>query len=195
MGAMHTRAVVLAVVAIASAGCLNTARYDTAHVQRVIDINAQYAHELRHQDAWHAASLAALDQLRASLIPVKPGTSSALGGDIESLLTRSHNQAVLHSIEEQTARIARARDQARQRLELARENEIRASTRLRDAEVASSRAAHRARLKIVARRFATLDQVAPPSDGTTRVLPLVAPGSAPESSEREPGWSAPGSTR
>src|SRR6185436_16450016 len=180
---MRTTGVVV-VVAIAGTACFNTARYDTAHVQRVVDINARYADELRRQDASHAAGLAALEQLRASLVPIEPGSSSrplvrvdqradivecrsqrprppirrdvcqllyldallrtyvhadvasvtrelasSPDADLESLLTRSHNQAVLHRIDDQAASLARSRDQAHQRLELARETEVRASTR------------------------------------------------------------------
>ena len=216
---MRIRGVAIVVVAIVGAGCFSTARYESAHARRILDINARYADELRRQEASHAANLATLDELRGSLIPIEPGSSSmpllrvarradilecrsqrakapgardlcqvlyvdallrtydkadmawvtrelaiAPSTDIEALLAQSHNEAVLHSLDEQAASIAHARDQAHRRLELARENEIRASTRLRDAEIASGRAAHRARVKAVANTFTTLDNVTSPPE-------------------------------
>lgn len=70
---MRTIGVAVA-VAVAAAGCFSTARYDTAHVQRVVDINARYDAESRRQDAWYASSVVALDQLRSFVIPL--GTES-----------------------------------------------------------------------------------------------------------------------
>src|SRR5689334_11237304 len=70
---MGTKGVAVAVavaVAVPAVGCFSTARYDTAHVQRVVDINARYDDERRRQDAWYASNTAALDELRGFLVPL-----------------------------------------------------------------------------------------------------------------------------
>ena len=78
------------------------------------------------------------------------------GAELESLLAFSHNQAVTRRIEEDTRGLAQLQAQNRQRLERDREAEIAASARRRDAEIASGRAAHRARLQAAA--FAARDR-------------------------------------
>jgi hypothetical protein len=75
--------------------------------------------------------------------------------DLESLLAFSHNQAVSRQIEDQAREIARLQAQTRERLARARQAELAASALQRDSEIASGRAAHRARIEAAA--FAARD--------------------------------------
>jgi len=220
---MRTSGVAVA-VAVAAVGCFSSARYDTAHVQRVDGINARYDAESRRQSEWYASNVAALDRLRGLLVPVageSPGAplhrvderddiaqcrslcaargeavavpcirdicqpvyadaliktyssadmtwvtaqlAEAPESDLESLLAFSHNQAIQRQVDGEAAAIDEMQVQASSRLELERQNEIRTSTRQRDADVAHARAAHRARVKAAAHTFGAMDRpVSPP---------------------------------
>lgn len=72
---MRTSGMAVAVI-VTGFACFSTARYDTAHVKRVVDINARYDAESRRQQDWIASNIAALDRLKASVIAIAPGSSS-----------------------------------------------------------------------------------------------------------------------
>jgi len=91
----------------------------------------------------HADAASATNQLALS--------SSA---DLETLLARSHNQALLAEIERQAAVLAQRHARARGNLEQQRQRELQTSMRQRDTEIATSRAARRARVKAAADAFA-----------------------------------------
>jgi hypothetical protein len=209
-------------VAVVSLGCFSTGRYDTAHVERLADIHARYDAATRRQDAWYASSVAALEQLRVSVIATAQGhapirrvedrieivecrrrcaaapclreicrpayadaliktyshadatwvthqLSTSRHADLESLLAFSHNQAVLRTVDQQTTTIEQQRIDARRRLELERDRAIRASLHRRDAEIASGRAALRARVKAKAEVFEAMDRMVPRVDRMTYV--------------------------
>jgi hypothetical protein len=213
------------VVAVGGFGCFSTARYDDAHVQRVASINARYEAETLDEQQREVELAAVLEEHRALLVPIKPGSRSApvrrvaeredivecrkqcerLGdesleasskgqveaqcvheicepayvdaltktyvnadshwvasqlavsedAELESLLAFSHNQAVSRRIEDETRGLAQLQAQHRQHLERDRQAEIAVSARLRDSEIASGRAAHRARIQAAA--FAARD--------------------------------------
>jgi hypothetical protein len=160
---MRTSAIafVVVVAAVAAApACFRTAPYDTAHARRVVSIQARYEAETRREGEGYAARVAALDQLRASAITTAPGSPYA-PTDLESLLTVSRNQPVLHVIDEQLAALAERQDEARRVLAQRRDLELRASVAQRDDEIASGRVAHRARVKAAASAFAAKDQAVP----------------------------------
>lgn len=69
------------------------------------------------------------------------------GTDFESLLAFSHNQALAQHIEEEAHDLAKLQAQTPQRFERDRQAEIAASAQRRDSEIASGRAAHRARIQ------------------------------------------------
>lgn len=73
--------------------------------------------------------------------------------DLESLLALSHNQAILAHIDEETRRISELHAQTLERLERERRAELATSARQRDAEIASGRAEHRARVLGAAHAF------------------------------------------
>jgi hypothetical protein len=162
---MRTSGLAVAVATIlAGLGCFSTARYDTAHVQRVVDIHARYDAEARRLDGWYASRVAALAQLRAAVIAIKTSshadetwvTQQLLASthpDLESILAFAHNRTLLQTIDQQTTTLEQQRRAARQRLDLARESEIRASLQRRDTDIASGRAARRARVKAKAEAF------------------------------------------
>jgi hypothetical protein len=65
---------------------------------------------------------------------------------LASVLAFPHPQAVLQQIDEETRRLVELRAHTLDRLERERQDEIAASARQRDAEIASSQAMHRARI-------------------------------------------------
>ena len=223
-----TGLVVVVVVGLGGIGCFSTARYDDAHAQRVATINARYEAERLQEQEREASLVAALEEHRALLIPIKPGSLSAPvsrvdereaivecrsqcdrrgidesldgrhpnvrvktqclhdlcepayvdaltrtyvdadlrwvsgqlaaseGAEREALMTFSHNQAVSRHIEEDTRGLAQLQARASQRLEREHQAELAASARRRDSEIASGRAAHRARVQAAA--FAAKDR-------------------------------------
>jgi hypothetical protein len=88
--------------------------------------------------------------------------------DLEAVLALAHNRAVQRRIDEKTRNLA----QIRQRLEEERQAEIAESARRRDLEIASGRAAHRARVQAAAHAFAATDR----GPAGTRPLALCAAG-------------------
>jgi hypothetical protein len=229
-------------VAIAGLGCFSTARFDTAHVRRVADIDARYGAETRQQDDWYASSVAALDQLKASVVAVVPGSrhapvhrvedriafvecrrhcagaqclreicqpayadaliktyghadarwvthqlSVSRDADLESLLAFSHNQTVLRTVDHRSATLAQQHGHARRRLALLRDSEIRASSQRRDAEIATGRAAHRARVKAAADAFEAMDQTVPTVDRMTYAPPQATREARNERCARDAG--------
>ncbi|HEU4732386.1 MAG TPA: hypothetical protein VFT22_31040 [Kofleriaceae bacterium] len=96
--------------------------------------------------------------------------------DLESLLAFSHNQAILQRIAEETHRLAEQRARTLERIERAREAELAASARQRDAQIASGRVAHRARILAAARAFdASSRGPLAPSDFQNLGVPQIAP--------------------
>jgi hypothetical protein len=73
---MHNRGVVVA-VAVTCLSCFSTARYDRAHTQRVSHINARYDAAVEREHQHYISLVTDLDKLRASLIPVTPGSGHA----------------------------------------------------------------------------------------------------------------------
>ncbi len=240
-----TGLVVVVVVAVGAGGCFSTARYDDAHAQRVASINARYDAERLQDQEREVALVSALEEHRALLIPIKPGSLSAPvsrvdereaivecrsrcdrrgidesldgkhpndqvkaqclheicepayvdaltktyadadvrwvssrlaasdGADLEALMTFSHNQAVSRHIEEDTRRLAQLRAHTNQHLEQDRQAEIAASARRRDSEIASGRAAQRARVRAAA--FAARER-GPISAGQSSLCAAGDPG-------------------
>src|SRR3954462_15271758 len=64
------------VVFMGGVGGFSTPRYDEAHLQRVASINARYEAEHRRADDQYTSLVAALDVVRASLIPTRPGSDA-----------------------------------------------------------------------------------------------------------------------
>jgi hypothetical protein len=77
------------------------------------------------------------------------------GGELESRLAGAHNRVILQHIEDESRELARLQEQTRRRLEQDRREAIAASAQRRDAEIASGRAVHRARIRAAA--FAARD--------------------------------------
>jgi hypothetical protein len=142
---MHATAVVVVVV-VGGFGCFSTARYDDAHVQRVANINARYEAENRREAEQYASRVAALDQLRAQLLPIPPGSCAP-----EARIDAGD------AIDEQARALAQHQAQARDRLDAERQGEIQASAQQRTSEIASGRAVRRARLQ-AAHAFTALEQ-------------------------------------
>lgn len=220
---MRTSGLAVAVVTtIAGLGCFSTARYDAAHVQRVVDIHARYDAVAHRLDDWYASSIAALAQLRATVIAIAPGSSHApvrriedrpdlvecrrqcagaqclrdicqpayadaliktyfhadetwvtqqllasTHTDVESVLAFAHNQALQRTVDQQATTIEQHQRDARHRLDRARETEIRASLQRRDTDIASGRAARRARVKAKAEAFEAKHRPLPTLDRMT----------------------------
>lgn len=152
---MRVTAVVVVIV-VGGFGCFSTARYDGAHVQRVANIHARYEAESRRQAEQYASRVAALDQLRAQLAPIPPGSCApearsdagdAGDDELEARLVSSHTRQALRSIDEQVRALAQHQAQARDRLDAERQGELQASAQQRTSEIASGRAARRARLQ------------------------------------------------
>lgn len=141
---MRGAGVFVIVAVVGASGCFSTVRYDDAHRQRVASIDARYADASRRVDAQYASLLAALEPLRASLVPVTPGGRAPV---LAPLKARSHDREILRFLDEETRAIEEHRAQAHRRLAQQREAEIHASEQQRTAEIASGRAAHRARLQ------------------------------------------------
>jgi hypothetical protein len=232
-------------VVVTGLSCFSTARYDHAHVQRVVNIDARYDEETRQEYERHASLATELDTLRASVIPIKPESSyapvnrideredivecrrlcndrapgsstelqhnrnpaaaqcvreicqpayvdalskryfdadvtwvtsqlsSSNEAELESLLAFSHNRALLGTIDQQARASAQRHAHARSRVERERRREIEASMQLRDSEIASGRAAHRARVKAAADTFAAVDHGIPPVARTTHAAPAA----------------------
>jgi len=72
---MRTAGLVVVVV-VGGSGCFSTARYDDAHLQRVASIHARYVAERQRVDEQYASLVAALDEQRADLIPMAPGSDA-----------------------------------------------------------------------------------------------------------------------
>jgi len=75
--------------------------------------------------------------------------------DLESLMAFSHNQQVSRHLDDEARGLAKLQAQVRQQLERDRQAEIAASAWRRDQDIASGRAAHRARVQAAA--FAARD--------------------------------------
>ena len=94
-----------------------------------------------------------------SQLASKPRSEGGADGDVESLLARSHNQTLAREIDEQLAYLELVQARIQRTIELARDNEIRASRQQRDAELSSRRARVRA-----AADASALDQGIPSRD-------------------------------
>jgi hypothetical protein len=183
---MRNRGAVVAVVVMCSS-CFSTARYDRAHIERVSSINARHDAALEREREHHASVLAELDRRRALAIPVDPDAGGAplhrvdrrdiawlttqlslsIDADLESILARAHNQAVLADIDRQAALLAQHHARARGRIEQQREHDLRVSTQQRDIEISAGRAARRARVKAAADAFAAEARGQPAAPAST----------------------------
>jgi hypothetical protein len=103
--------------------------------------------------SWRAAPCAAPSPGILS-IRLASQLSLSIDADLESVLARANNQAVLADIDREAAVLAQHHARARSRIEQQRQRELRVSTVQRDAEIAAGRAARRARVKAAADAFA-----------------------------------------
>jgi hypothetical protein len=90
----------------------------------------------------------------ADIAGIASQLSLSIDADLESVLARANNQAVLADIDREAAVLAQHHARARSRIEQQRQRELRVSTVQRDAEIAAGRAARRARVKAAADAFA-----------------------------------------
>lgn len=81
---MHTHAVVAAVVMMCL-GCLSTARYDRAHLQRVAQIHARYEGAIQREHQHYLSRLAELESRRAFVIPVIPARPETMSAPLHRI--------------------------------------------------------------------------------------------------------------